>query len=44
MEPGARGHGIGKALLIAIEDLAVRSDLRRVGLDVIDTTLRARAL
>lgn len=44
VEPVARGRGVGKALLRAIEDRAVQDGLRRVRLDVIDTNPRARAL
>ncbi|OLS50730.1 GNAT family N-acetyltransferase [Rhodovulum sulfidophilum] len=44
VEPQARGRGVGKALLNAMEELAVRSALGRVRLDMIDTTPRARAL
>lgn len=44
VEPNARGHGVGKALLLAIEKHAASSRLQRVRLDVIDTNPRARAL
>lgn len=44
VEPEARGRGVGKALLNAMEERAERSALRRVRLDVIDTKPRARAL
>ncbi len=42
--PGARGRGVGKALLRAIEAHAVSSGLQQIRLDVIDTNPRARAL
>lgn len=44
VEPDARGRGVGKALLHAIEERAVRLGLQRVRLDVVDTNPRARAL
>lgn len=44
VEPPARGRGIGRALLQAIERHAVGRGLRRVRLDVVDTNPRARAL
>ncbi|MDY8107969.1 GNAT family N-acetyltransferase [Fulvimarina sp. 2208YS6-2-32] len=44
VEPHARGKGVGKALLKAIETQAVLMGLRKVRLDVIDTNPRARAL
>lgn len=44
VEPAARGHGVGRALLHAIEKQAVSMGLHHVRLDVIDTNPRARAL
>ncbi|WP_299673066.1 GNAT family N-acetyltransferase [uncultured Roseobacter sp.] len=44
VDPDARGQGVGKALLQAIEAHAVSLGLRKVRLDVIDTNPRARAL
>ena len=44
VEPHARGRGIGKALLKAIETRAASMGLHHVRLDVIDTNPRARAL
>jgi len=44
VEPHARGMGIGKALLKAIETRAASMGLHHVRLDVIDTNPRARAL
>ncbi|MGR3433935.1 MAG: GNAT family N-acetyltransferase [Shimia sp.] len=41
---GARGGGIGSALLTAVEETARRDGHGRVRLDVIDTNPRARAL
>ncbi|MDQ0317218.1 GNAT family N-acetyltransferase [Amorphus orientalis] len=44
VEPDARGRGVGKALLQAVERHAVASRLGHIRLDVIDTNPRARAL
>ncbi|NIZ15273.1 N-acetyltransferase [Phaeobacter sp. HF9A] len=44
VQPEARGQGVGKALLQAIEARAVQSGLNRIRLDVINTNPRARAL
>lgn len=42
--PEAQGQGVGKALLDAVEAIAVSLNLQWVRLDVIDTNPRARAL
>lgn len=42
--PAARGHGVGSALMAAIEDEARARGYRYVRLDVIDSNWRARAL
>jgi ribosomal protein S18 acetylase RimI-like enzyme len=42
--PDARGHGIGRALIVAICAEAARRGHQSVRLDVVDTNLRARAL
>lgn len=44
VQPEARGQGVGKALLQAVEAHAVSLGLSKVRLDVIDTNPRARAL
>ncbi|PID37115.1 MAG: N-acetyltransferase [Rhodobacterales bacterium] len=44
VEPHARGRGVGKALLHAIEAHARTSGLHNIRLDVINTNPRARAL
>jgi len=44
VEPGARGQGVGRALLGAILDQAAAAGLSHVRLDVIDRNPRARAL
>ncbi|WP_095589101.1 GNAT family N-acetyltransferase [Actibacterium ureilyticum] len=44
VEASARGHGVGTALLRAVEAYAASMALKRIRLDVIDTNPRARAL
>ncbi len=44
VEPEARGHGVGTALLRAVEAHAASCGLHHIRLDVIDTNPRARAL
>ncbi len=44
VSPDARGLGIGSALLDAVEEEALRRNLKAVRLDVIDTNPRARTL
>lgn len=41
---GARGRGVGGAMLARLRDLAVQKSCRELRLDVVDTNPRARAL
>lgn len=44
VSPEARGLGVGRALLVAVQQAASKDGLQNVRLDVIDTNPRARAL